>query len=218
MRQEQMVPKLSDHEFKRYIRVDGLETVRDLCSSDRGVLIVAAHFTSVRALRPVLDRLGIRPYLLVRAGPNSVKTGRFITTYDKAPFFGIREAHEILKDGGEVMVLADGRQGSSDVRHQFLGRDCCFKGGIFDLAHSVGAAIVPVIVYTEIDGRVVVDFHPPLQIGDPDQPRESPMAGLVHSYADVLEAAIRARPWSFDPRRLVLFWGSAAADKQGTDV
>ena len=207
--QQFKIEAFSDREFEGFVRVRGLDTVQDLCASDRGVVIAAAHFTTARALFPALDRLGIRPYRLMRSRPGIVQHDRDITTYDKAPFFGLREVHEILKGGGPVMALPDGRQGTSNITHAFFGHDCGFKKGIFDIALSLGCAIVPVVIWMDIDGGITVDFHQPLQS---DGPHDSPSANLVHNYVDVLEAAIRARPWSFDPLRLALFWSGTAAD------
>jgi len=211
--QARKIREFSDREFAHHVRVTGRDIVQDLCASDRGVVLASAHYTLAPAISAVINRLGISPYRLVRSKSGRNHQDRTITTYDKAPFFGLKEVHTILENGGQVYALPDGRQGSFDVAHHFLGHDCNFKAGMFDVARRLGAAIVPVSAYMEIDGRVVVDFHPPLQVDDAGKSEQSPVANLIHEYANLLEAEIRARPWCFDPRRLALFWSGTGPSK-----
>jgi len=209
------LPRLTDRELERYVRVRGLEDIRKLNRSGRAVVLASAHYIGAFQVSAVLARLGFDLLSVRRSKP---KRSHFHSQIRYAYVGGnnarpaLEEISHLLKKGGMVYALLDGLQGKNTIVGSFLGRNCYFRRGFVELALSEGAAIVPVTIRGDLDGRILIDFDRPLTTDIVEMPAKDAAAGIIERYAAYLDTAIRTYPWCFDPARLDLFLRRTSVD------
>ena len=209
------LPKFTDRELERYVRINGLDELRELSRSGQGVLLASAHYINAGCTGATLARLGFDFRSLRRSKPRrgpSYSQIRYLYVGDKNAVSSFKEISRILRSGGMVHSLFDGLQGMGTIARPFLGHNCRFRRALIELAWSEGAVIVPVSVRTELDGRILIDFHKALSDDIGNMPAKKAAEGVVERYAAFLEATIRAYPWCFDPTRLDLFLRRTSVD------
>lgn len=91
-------------------------------------------------------------------------------------------AHQVLKRGGVVMVVADGLHGEQSIEVPFFGRRRPFQIGAAELAVTTGAAFVPVFSWLDVAGRVWIEVDQALA-PEGDSPRAR-IAALTRRYAE----------------------------------
>lgn len=210
------ISKFSDQELDRYVRVTGLDRVREADRSGQGAVLAAAHFVAVGCVGPFLARLDFDVQSLRRSRAKLNPSGSPVQyTYvgGKSAVSAFTEVARTLRSGRIIFALLDGLQGKGTVVRPFLGRNCHFRRGLVELARDQGAAIVPVSVRADLDGRILIDFHEPLSDDIADVPSKEAVADIVGQYAAFLDATIRTYPWCFDPVRLDLFLRRTGADE-----
>jgi hypothetical protein len=209
------IPKLSDQELERYVRITGLDRVREFSRSGQGVVLASAHYMNGSCAGTVLARLGFDFLSLRRSKPRlrpSYNQIRYTYVGGKNAVFAFKEISRRLRSGGVIYSLFDGLQGKGTIVRPFLGRNCHFRRALVELAWSEGAAIVPVSVRTDLDGRILIDFGQPLTTEIAEMPAKEAAAGIIERYAAYLGTAIRTYPWCFDPARLDLFMRRTSDD------
>ena len=119
----------------------------------------------------------------------------------------------VLKAGGLVFALFDGIVGRGTVTRPFFGRVCHFRRALVELAARNGAAIVPVAVRMNIDGRILVEFHEAISDVGPNVPPKTAALRVITRLVDMLENEIKRHPWSFEPGRIAWYWKKAGAEE-----
>ena len=205
----------SDPELERHVRISGLDKVRDLNQSGQCVVLASAHYIAAGCVVPVLARLGFDVHGLKRRrfGNPYFSQTPYIYADGENALDGIEKLYRVMKSGGLIHTLIDGGQGTGVVSLPFFGRVCNFRRSLIELAWTEGAAIVPVSVRTDIDGRILIDFHEPLSVEERGLPKKVVTAGIVERHAAFLEATIRTYPWCFDPARIEHFWHRTTVDE-----
>ena len=125
---------------------------------------------------------------------------RFVRRFD--PSAAIADLREAVMDAGTTQPLFIFPEGTFKRMPGLLP----FHLGAFAVAKETGAAIVPVAIRIDLDGRIVIDFHEPLPIDEPRETLEMTTRRIIEGYVRLLEETIRTYPWSFDPARIDLFW------------
>jgi len=210
------LPKLSDGELDRYVRVKGLQELRALNRSGQGVLLASAHYFGTGSISLVLARRGFDVRSVRRSKPKRVPSysqAQYVFVGGKNAVTAFKEITRIFRSGGMIHSLFDGLQGTGTVVRPFLGRNCHFRRALGELALREGVAIVPVSVRTELDGCIQIDFDEPLTIDLADVPVKEASEAVIERYAAYLDTAIRTYPWSFDPVRLDLFLRKTSVDE-----
>lgn len=211
------VRKFSDREMERYVRINGLDNIQELSGSGQGVVLASAHYFDLGCIPTILARLGFDFRSLRRSRPRrdtSHSISRFIYVGGDNAFPAFQEISGVLKGGGMIHSLFDGMQGRGTVARPFLGRVCRFRRSLIELAWTEDAAIVPVSVRSDLEGRIVIDIHEPISTEeDRELPMKAAVAGIVGRYASFLENTIRTDPWCFDPARLELFFRRTSVDE-----
>jgi len=209
------IPKFSDRQLARYVRIDGLDRVRQINGSGQCLVLASAHYVGASWTSAVLARLGFDFRAIRRS------RGKLHPSYSQVPYIfvggdnaisGLREISGILKAGGTIFVPLDGLQGRGTVARQFFGRTCHFRRALIELAWTEGAAIAPVSVRFDLDGSIAIEVHEPFPVVSSEIPMKAAAADIIGCYAEFLEATIRAYPWCFDPARLDLFWRRTGGD------
>ncbi len=205
----------SEGDLERYVRISGLEQVRERSESGQSVVLASAHYIGVGCLVPVLARLGFDLHTLTRKKNLDNFPGQVRYFFDDGDniFDGFQNISKVMKSGGLIHGLLDGGRGSGIVAQTFLGRVCQFRRSLFQLALAEGAAIIPVSIRVDMDGCILIDIHQPLSVEKADMTAKAATASLIEGYAKFLEATIRTHPACFDPARIKHFWQRSIADE-----
>ena len=83
----------------------------------------------------------------------------------------IYQAHQVLERGGWVFMAPDHWIGRGGFEFQWLGRKRFMRPGLGEIAVRATVDVLPVFCYSELDGRIVVQFEPTLK-AEGDSPAE----------------------------------------------
>lgn len=177
------------------VRVDGLQHLRDALACGRGVLVLAAHFTSVElACRLLSEAAGERMGMLVRrhgqpAVEAAIDAGRRRHAGDTVAKKDLRGLMALLGQGRAVVYAPD-----QDFRHghvfvPFFGIPAATLAMTARIAARTGAAVLPFWFHREPDGSYVLELEPPL----PDVEAAAPAAEAAR-YVAAIEARVRQHP------------------------
>jgi hypothetical protein len=176
--------KFSRDEFKAYCLVQGLEHLRVAQQEKRGIIFAHAHtlFTQVfwRWLEHVKIPPGITLWQWTWNRPRKDKEDPKLRAIE-----GGREmyaAARLLREGGVVHSLVDGRWGGDRVAVEFFNRKRIFQPSFAELSLMTGAAVLPVDVIVRTDGRIRIDIGERLAPPAPDVARDKRAEHLVHEY------------------------------------
>jgi Kdo2-lipid IVA lauroyltransferase/acyltransferase len=197
-------PQLNQENIRQYIRYEGLEHYLDAKKAGRGVLFATAHFGNWE-LSAFAHALMTEPmHIMIRPLDNPgidrlvedrrrLSGNRLIVKWD-----GARAVLRALHQNEAVGVLIDQNTSPQEgVFIDFFGVPACANTAFVKIAAKTGAAVIPgFAVWSESEGKYILQFHPPLEIsGDPiDDTRR------LH---EVLESVIRRHPgqWLWIHRR-----------------
>lgn len=107
------------------------------------------------------------------------------------PGIALRHLRTKLKDNALVSITA-GVDAAWPAVLPFLGDRIALATGAADLAHTSGAPLLPVFVWRDESGVIVVEIEPPVPV-DRESPRPESSATAVQRYAD--RQAIHVRAW-----------------------
>jgi len=187
--------ELEKDRFRLYVKGLGLEHLRAAIKAGKGVILAHSHTVFSQIAWRLFEHEGI---------PEGMTLWQW--TWDRPreqledpkirAMEGAKEiflATRALRDGGIVHVLADGKRGGEKVAVNFCNRRRVFQPTFGELAlgGKTPCAVLPVDVVLSIDGQVLVEIGPPLEMGDGIADRNERVERLVLSYVSHL-----ARRWS----------------------
>ncbi len=201
--------------WARYVRLHNIGPALRELLSDRGVIMLTAHFGNYELLGYTIARLGLPLTAVMRPLDNplvnefivSSRRAGGVTLLDKKG--ATEEADETLATGGTLCFIADQDAGRKGVFADFFGRPASWYKSIALLAmrHNV-----PVVVgYAARErpgfryGIVVERIIQPEEWSD----RDDPLRWITRTFAGALEAGIRRHPeqylwvhrrWKSQPR------------------
>jgi acyl carrier protein len=149
-----------------------------------GVVLVVAH-TGVKhgCLLPRVRALRGREFALIhRPDPwtaSDRSRDRDELLRERALQF--RRAQSVLQRSGAAVIAGDGAHGGTGVDVSFQGRSRRFRVGAAELAVRTGALLVPVFSRLTPEGRVCIEFEPPLVSGEHSSVAQ--VSDLTHQYA-----------------------------------
>lgn len=198
---------LSEKRFKKYIKINNLETFKEYYSKGNGIILLSSHYGLPEICISSFPRLGYSNFYTVvgsqgaesekftGVNPNyESKTLVFDNFSDVELFKLLMKAKHVLNDGGIVHLLGDGYHGKSNMTFPFIGKLRGFRGSYAELALSTNAEIIPVFARTGKHDRVFMDLGAPLDKGTEDQSREERTKHIVSQYVDQLEEAWKTNP------------------------
>jgi KDO2-lipid IV(A) lauroyltransferase len=186
--------------WSRYIELDELGPALREILSDRGVILLTAHFGNFELLGYALTTLGLPLTALMRPLDNEYLTRYVVRARDAG---GLRlifkrgaaeESDRTLKAGGALCFIADQDAGRKAVFADFFGRPAAWYKSIGLLAMHHRVPIVVGAAYRTRPG-----FHYRIAVNRIIQPEEwdaqrEPLRWLTQEYARALEELIRRAP------------------------
>lgn len=205
----------SDEVFSKWLTISGLEHMQSVLDSGRGVVLCNSHYGSGKAVLLALIRRGYDVHSFDRKnvfesmnvkGAEKLHSIHLGTSEEKSFFLKeVFQGRRALKNGGILHVAGDGYRGHSGDNETFLGRERRFPTSFAELAVSSGAKVVPVFGYLEPNGRMHMEFLPPLDIDD-DLSNEDKVSTMVHKYKILLEAHWRKAPGEVHKNDLQIYF------------
>ena len=197
-------PQINGQNISKWIRYEGLEHYQEAKKTGRGILFATAHFGNwelsafAHALMTEPMHIMIRP--LDNPGIDRLVEDRrrlsgnhLIVKWD-----GARAVLRALHQNEAVGVLIDQNTSLQEgVFVDFFGTPACANTAFAKIAARTGAAVIPgFAVWSEVEKKYILKFHPPLEIsGDAAEDTRR-----LHA---VLEQVIREHPgqWLWIHRR-----------------
>ncbi len=104
---------------------------------------------------------------------------------------GLREALQILRQGGAIGILGDRHYGGRTAPVRFFGREVPFPTGPARLAASGNADLLPLFAVRRADGGYSIRWHAPIPVRDKG---EGEITAATQRFAEVLEGEVRNAP------------------------
>ncbi len=208
------ISHINAKQFKKYVRVHGLEKLDESYKKGKGVIILSSHWGLAEAAMPVFPMLGYTDFHTVvrKKGTESIKISGLkknmqpkliiFNDHSNAELFkSLYKAREVLQNGGIFHILGDGYHGKSSVNMNFLGRIRGFRGSFAELALSTEARVHTIFVSIENDGSLDIYIYDPIDMGDENTDRQERIEYMVKQYACHLEDRWKREPqhinWGF---------------------
>jgi|GEM_PF-3024016 acyl-coenzyme A synthetase/AMP-(fatty) acid ligase/acyl carrier protein len=146
--------------FEKFVSIIGWEHVHNALDAGKGAIFITPHthifFTCLR------EQLTLKMFSEVNfLGQRWLPPDRATKTAGLAG--RLQEAHNVLRRGGAVWIMGDGKQGTVKMVQSRFGRRFAFRAGAPELAVQTGAPLIPVFPSLRPDGGLVVEFLPPLE-------------------------------------------------------
>jgi len=196
-----MTPRLvSLWSWARYVRLENLGPALRELLSDRGVIMVTAHFGNYELLGYTIARLGLPITAVMRPLDNPL-VNEFVVWSRRAGGVELLDkkgaserADELLAAGGALCFIGDQDAGRKGVFADFFGRPASwYKSiGLLAMRHRV-----PIIVGYAARRRAGFDYTIAVErIIQPEQweSRDDPLHWITTAFAGALENAIRRYP------------------------
>ena len=196
------------------IEFKGLDRLAEADRRGRGVVLVCAHFGVTSLIPGFYARLG-RPVLVLAhtdfAARMRVKLSENLTVVSMANSFlpqVLFKAQSTLKEGGSVLLLPDGRLGSSASMCHFFDRSLPFREGFATLAINTGATVLPTRATVDENGFMRIEFHQELALGCETSPKSVRVKYALDQYVRWVEECWLTDPGNILEKQLNHFWES----------
>ncbi len=218
-----LFPSLTREKTAEMVEYLGMEHIEEARKAGKGVILLHAHFGNEEFLMPAigfaadcrvnqlasrwepalddspanrLPNLARRYAFRMRIRYRETLPVRFIYI-DR----GVKGAYSALRNNEILLLAADGREGSNWVEVNFLGRTAIYSEGPMRIALKTGAAVLPVFITRNGDGRHRVTVEEPIALqrsGD----GELDVRENTQKFVDRLCAHVTRRPCHY----MKLFW------------
>lgn len=177
----------------------GMATIE--AARGKGCILVSGHFGQWEAVRHVLKARGLTSGAIYKPNTNSYYDAVFLTSIrcGGEPMFesgsrGMRDVVRHLRNGGFVSLLVDQRYNQGRA-FDFLGCPALTSTVAADLAIKFSVPLVPAYGTRMPDGRIAVDFEPPID--------HTNAVEMTQKINDSLARRVRANPeqWHWMHRR-----------------
>jgi lauroyl/myristoyl acyltransferase len=209
---KQLIDSTTLDELDQHFPISGLEHVHAGLQAKRGVILVSFHGSAenrvaLQALRRRLE--GVKRQVI--AHNMAVEESEFSgyrefmpsavagSMYAELAFFG----QKLLQQGGMLHIFGGDTFAEGPGRTHWIevgDRRYEIKPGFAELALNTGAVIIPTFGRFLEDGRVLLEFLPPFEIGRGT--RDQQIAALVSQYADFVNMFLKTYPESLFWKRL----------------
>lgn len=197
-------------EICRHFTLEGWENVEAAERRDRGIFVLSAHVGFWELVPPIVGLYRGPMSIVMRPADNPYLDRELRTLRERfgnvtIPKRGAaRRMLETLRERGRVGILIDQRvQPKEGIEVPFFGHPALTSPVLARLSLRTGAAVVPVAVFPEPDGRYRFVARPAILPPEGARDDEEAVAALTRRYLEAAEADIRAHPemWLWMHRR-----------------
>jgi lauroyl/myristoyl acyltransferase len=188
--------ELDRETFSQICSVSGVRHLRAAQAAPGGVILVHSHTLFTQLFWRWLEHEAIDPGMTLWQWTWDSSRQKFDDPKQRVAE-GAREllaAGRILRGGGLVQVLADGKRGAQHLVLPFCNRLRPFQPSFAELAVMTGAAAMPVDVTTSGDGGIHIMIHAPFADDPAAGDGKTRVQRLVRQYADHLARLWREHP------------------------
>ena len=190
----------SPEEFKKHVKVRGLEKMQEAEKNKTGGIIHIGHFTNWEAFGLATSVYGIDKAVLAQRVDNpyvdeetnrlrNIFGGRtFYSNHDANPFFACARW---LRRGKLIGILTDQNVVASEIFMHFLGRPAAVSPITALLAIRLQVPVFPVVVTREHDQLICTVEDP---VFPPQEYSHEHIRAFVRRLTDIYESWIRANP------------------------
>ena len=193
--------------------IEGIENLETALASGKGAILLTTHFGYGRMVKPILESRGRRVLVIGRAEKASDKElTRFGLTMSRllktSNFQGrdiesgmnLRPLLAALARNEIVLTAGDGGWSSTVVYANLVNQIFSFYSGIFSVARSSGATLIPVFVVDNdpAEARFKLIIHEPLTLSPAS---EDDLANDVDRFASLFGSYILRYPHLLDWRK-----------------
>jgi hypothetical protein len=168
-------------------------------------VLVTWHLGPAGAISAAFDRVGIDALAVVRR-PLAALDGRGAYVLagggEAERAAALWRAVRYLKDGGLVVIAADGLAGDRSRPVTFLGRRVLLARGPFVLARLSGAPLIPIVSGWTPEGQIRVQIGSTLDVGVPPAAGEAFETAAAAATASWIEGRVVESPTDLRPHTL----------------
>jgi KDO2-lipid IV(A) lauroyltransferase len=190
------IPKLTVQELNKLIEVHGLEHFDRVYQQGKGVVAITGHIGCWELIPAWFARRGYRISVIGKrvydgrldALLNGMRASQGVQTIDRET--GAKQALQALHAGGALGILIDQDTRVSSIEADFFGRPAKTPSGAAAMAAKTGAAVVPLAIHRQPDGRHRMTIRPALEmsrLGD----REARLKEDVQRQTSAIEELVR---------------------------
>jgi KDO2-lipid IV(A) lauroyltransferase len=182
----------------------GMPLIEEARRNGAGLLILTGHLGNFILAGYIVGSMGFpftvvakrvaNPYLNREIEAVYVRTGNavlFVRGFRDDPQSGIR-LYRSLKQGNIVVAMVDQDAGPEGYKSTFFGLPTFLPSGPVRLAYRAGASIITTFATRE-DGRIRIEFQPPIDYSSAGSPEEAERI-VLDEYSRRLEAVVRRVP------------------------
>lgn len=181
--------------FNEWVRVQGIENLKDNYSEEHGLIVVNAHYGIPRMAPVVISKMGYQVLSLeavdlftrLNIANNAIEVMKIGGKENKTLLKEVYKARKGLNKGHILHLAADGSFGASGIDFPLHGKPRPFAAGFAELALQTGAKVVPVWSAIDVDGHLTVEFLPVLDPGGDDMAHNERVRHLIQQYVDGVE-------------------------------
>tara|TARA_E500000178_G_C16899817_1_gene697525 strand:- start:19 stop:903 length:885 start_codon:yes stop_codon:yes gene_type:complete len=185
---------------KQKTSILGLDNLKGIKKSERGVMVLTGHLTSLDIMPFVLSKFEefdfvYRPHEK-KYLDNIIKNGRERFGHGVIPRFDMRQMFKALKNKKRVVYLLDQDLGLKHTAFvPFFNIPTATLTTMYSIAKKTNSALVPAVYYRKNNGEYVFKFYPEININKFKDLSESEIAFEVAKiYNNILEKTIREYP------------------------
>ena len=194
------LPQLDLNSLVKSVTFDGWHHLEKALSSERGTIIATAHLGNFEFAAQVLAARGIKMTIFVEDFNSKPVLGyidklRQINGVTTMPVSSstLRDALEILREGGTVVIVCDRNIQGNGLKTKFFGEETSLPFGAVSLALRTGAAVVPMFSVRESRNRFIIHIEAPLRLANTGSRSHSVRANLEKLIA-IMEKYIHQYP------------------------
>ncbi|NQV04501.1 MAG: hypothetical protein HQ532_03285, partial [Candidatus Omnitrophica bacterium] len=143
------LPVMGKRYLERYIRVEGLDRIKEARDNGKGVILLGGHFGNWEISSLGISASGQRMYIFAREQKH-VRLNNLLNRYREmagskvvAKGFSVRDIIKALRDNSVVAMLIDQDAGANGTFVNFLNRPASMAQGPVTLGLKTGAAVMP---------------------------------------------------------------------------
>ena len=195
---------LTKERISRVASVEGLENLDQALSSNKGVILLLAHFGSFLLPLPLLGHLGYKVNQVTGRPVHYSFFGERLWQWrkrqaDRLPVKFIqvggflRPLYKALQRNEIVTIAFDGRDSTKFMSVPFLDGSALFSPAPINLALKTGALIMPTFVIRQPDETHSVVLEKPIEVTGPG-PREATVRRHVEDFAALFSGFVKHYP------------------------